>query len=108
MQIRAKKTEFQSQSYTCFWPTVMISERAMEKAKALGILYPGFDRAVRQQITYVLEQMRAGTHSTNGINTLELVPEDSMPRGIKMSYTVRDDAMMVCDFWTPLQPQLFA
>lgn len=104
MQQPAKKTEFQSQRVVEKWPAVRMTERAKERSDDLSILYPRFNASLNRALLNLLE---AGKWRLDKIDVVELMPEEGMPSGIKLSFRYTGDALVVCDFWTPLQPKLF-
>lgn len=99
--------EFQGQSYRAFWPAVSLSDRASEMAANLTILYSAFPRAFAKTLTAVQEENRTGRSTPTKIRVAEIVPQDDVPSGIRLSYTVTPDGLLVCDLWTPPQPALF-
>ena len=106
MNMTAKKKEFQSQSYVTFWPAVLMSERAQGKARELEILYTGFPRSFQATLIGVLNESRRA-RAADKIQVVELMFDEQMPQGIKLSYRLDADQLFVCDLWTPVQPTLF-
>lgn len=106
MQASAKKMEFQSQTYVSFWPAVMLSERAKEKARDLEILHAGFPSAFQSTLLGLLNESRRA-RLTDKIQVVEMMPDDQLPQGIRISYRLESERLLVCDIWTPLQPALF-
>ncbi len=106
MQHMAKKKEFQSQSYDLFWPTVLMSERAKDKAQELEILHPGFPRSFQTTLVGILNEARR-QRAGDKIQVVELMHDEQMPQGVKLSYRIDADQLFLCDIWTPVQPTLF-
>lgn len=103
----AKRLQFQSQTYVSYWPAVMLSECAEAKCRNLSILYASFPRMFNRTVTAVLEDLRKGATTQSKINVAEILAEEDVPAGVKFSYTMTESGLLVCDLWTPLQPQLF-
>jgi hypothetical protein len=105
MQQSAQKTEFRSQQYRTLWPAVLISERAEAKIRDLEILYGAFPRALDTALIHVLR----GNYSKEATNiqVVEILAADDVPAGIKLSYRVTEEGVLLCDLWTPVQPSLF-
>lgn len=102
----AKKMEFQSQSYQIFWPAVLLSERAEAKSKELEILYDGYTRSLQATLVGVLNEAKH-SRSKNKIQVVELMQDQKMPPGIKLSYRIEAQNLYICDIWLPIQPTLF-
>ncbi|MBL8060850.1 MAG: hypothetical protein JNK63_09075 [Chthonomonas sp.] len=106
MNMPAKKMEFQSQSYQTFWPAVLVSERAEAKSKELEILYDGFARSFQATIVGVLNESKRAK-AKDKIQVVELMHDQKMPSGIKLSYRIDGQNLFICDLWLPVQPTLF-
>lgn len=102
---QAQKTEFRSQQYRIFRSAVLISDRAEAKIRDLEILYGSFPRALDTALIHVLR----GNYSEEvaNIQVLEILATDDVPAGIKLSYRITDEGVLLCDLWTPAQPSLF-
>ncbi len=84
-----------------------MSERAADKCKELEILYAGFNRSLTRTLTATLEDLRTQGSGEDKIRVAELVADDDVPAGIRLSYKIQADGLLVCDLWTPVQPQLY-
>ncbi|MCC7101572.1 MAG: hypothetical protein IT206_00675 [Fimbriimonadaceae bacterium] len=102
----AKKMEFQSQCYQVFWPAVLLSERAEAKSKELEILYDGFARSFQATLVGVLNEVKR-SRAKDKIQVVELMHDQKMPPGIKLSYRIEGQNLYICDIWLPIQPTLF-
>lgn len=107
MDAARKRVEYQSQKYAGYWPAVLFSERAEAKGRELAIMYAAFPRCLNRTLADLLESLRMSGSNGQKINVAEIISTDDVPNGLKMSYTLSDDGLMVCDLWTPVQPQLF-
>ena len=107
MEAARKRIEFNAQQYGAYWPAVMMSERAESMGRDLAILYGAFPRALNRTLADVLEQNRLAPPKEQKIQVAEIVAVDDVPMGLKMSYTITPEGLLVCDLWTPVQPQLF-
>lgn len=102
----AKKMEFQSQNYQVFWPAVLLSERTEAKSRELEILYDGFARSFQATLVGVLNEVKR-SRAKDKIQVVELMHDQKMPPGIKLSYRIEGQNLYICDIWLPIQPTLF-
>lgn len=100
----SRSVQFRSQEYRPFWPAVLVSERAQSRIDEFTILYSRFPQALQQTLLSLFSDSSAPSES---IAVAEIVPMDDVPSGLKVSYSISPKGLMVCDLWTPLQPQLF-
>lgn len=98
--------EFQSQNYQVFWPAVLLSERAEAKSRELEILYDGFVRSFQATLVGVLNEAKR-SRAKDKIQVVELMHDQKMPPGIKLSYRIEGQNLYICDIWLPIQPTLF-
>lgn len=101
------RLQYHKQNYGSFWPAVLISESAFAKMRDLQILYPGFPSAVRRTLVQILDRVTELTSQEPRIFVDEVQPWEGVPEGIKLSFTLVDDSLLLCDLWLPPQPQLF-
>lgn len=106
MQGTAAKRQIQSQNYQMFWPSVLMSDRAKSRAHELEILYAAFPRAFQKTLMAVLTDYRVAG-AQEGIRVAEILAEEDLPEGIRMSYRFSGEGLLICDLWTPVQPSLF-
>lgn len=101
------RLQYHKQNYGAFWPAVLVSEAALSKMRDIEILYAGFPSAFRRTLIQVLDGNATTSASEPRILVQEVHPWDGVPPGIKLSYTIVDDSLLICDLWLPPQPQLF-
>lgn len=103
MNETAKKMDFRRQMYRQAWPTIYMSETALQKQEELEILYHGFKRAMNQTVLGLIGNQNADQVK---VQVCEILG-DNIPSGIKISFHQTDEAIFLADIWTPPQPQLF-
>jgi hypothetical protein len=107
MNAARKIVEHKSQKYASYWQPLLMSERAESKCRDLSILYAAFPRVFAKTMASLLEEVRLRGAHTDKINVVEVIAEEDVPSGIKISFTACEEGILLCDVWTPPQPQLF-
>lgn len=107
MESARKPLQFKGQEYSSYWPAVLMSERAEAKCKEMEILYAGFNRSLTRTLSATMEELRTQGSGEDKIRVADLVADDDVPPGIRLSYKLLDEGLLVCDLWTPVQPQLY-
>ncbi|MBX3120348.1 MAG: hypothetical protein KF784_14900 [Fimbriimonadaceae bacterium] len=107
MESARKPLQFKGQDYSAYWPAVLMSERAEAKCKEMEILYAGFIRSLTRTLTTTMEELRTQGSGEDKIRVAELVADDDVPAGIRLSYKLMEEGLLICDLWTPAQPQLY-
>lgn len=85
---------------------MLLSERAEAKSKELEILYDGFARSFQATLVGVLNEVKR-SRAKDKIQVVELMHDQKMPPGIKLSYRIEGQNLYICDIWLPIQPTLF-
>ena len=85
---------------------MLLSERAEAKSRELEILYDGFVRSFQATLVGVLNEAKR-SRAKDKIQVVELMHDQKMPPGIKLSYRIEGQNLYICDIWLPIQPTLF-